>query len=242
MSATSAVTALSESAQSTANGGVWVRATDAGSGGQLSPATLAVKRAVDIMVSLVVLLLALPVLVVTMIAIWVDTPGSPLFEQIRVGRDGEGFRLFKLRTMVSGNNDSDHHAYVTALIRGEAEQQGGMFKMAADPRVTRVGRVLRRFSIDELPQLWNVLRGDMSIVGPRPPLPYEVDLYSDRDWLRLRVKPGVTGLWQVTGRATMSFSEMVDLDIRYWESWSFRLELSILLRTPWVVVTGVGAA
>jgi lipopolysaccharide/colanic/teichoic acid biosynthesis glycosyltransferase len=101
---------------------------------------------------------------------------------------------------------------------------------------------MRRYSIDELPQLWNVLKGDMSLVGPRPPLPFETGFYTARDWQRLRVKPGVTGLWQVTGRCTTSFREMVDLDIRYWESWSFGLELSILLRTPWIVVTGSGAA
>jgi len=210
--------------------------------GPLPTTGVVVKRILDITLSLFVLLLALPFLAAAMIAVWLDTPGSPLFEQTRIGRDGRPFRLFKLRTMITGNSSAAHNAYAAALIRGQAEQHDGVFKLVRDPRITAVGRVLRRYSIDELPQLWNVLKGDMSLVGPRPPLPYEVDLYSAHDWRRLRVKPGVTGLWQVTGRATTSFSEMVELDIHYWESWSFLLELSILVRTPWVVVTGVGAA
>jgi lipopolysaccharide/colanic/teichoic acid biosynthesis glycosyltransferase len=177
-----------------------------------------------------------------MLVIWLETPGSPLFRQTRIGRSGQPFRLYKLRTMVAGNSPAEHHAYVTGLIRGKAAAHAGMFKMVADPRITRVGRVLRRYSVDELPQLWNVLKGDMSLVGPRPPLPYEVDLYTAHDWRRLRVKPGLTGLWQVTGRSTMPFDEMVELDIRYWQTWTLQMELSILLRTPLVVVTGFGAA
>lgn len=205
-------------------------------------ADAAVKRLLDIVLCFVLLVLAVPFMLLAMAATWLETPGSPIYEQIRIGRDGRPFRLFKLRTMIRGNSAHTHQDYVTALIQGRADARAGMFKMADDPRVTKVGRLLRRFSVDELPQLVNVLKGDMSIVGPRPPLPYEVALYSERDRLRLRVRPGLTGLWQVSGRATTSFQQMVDLDIRYWQSWSLRLELSILLRTPRAVVTGVGAA
>jgi lipopolysaccharide/colanic/teichoic acid biosynthesis glycosyltransferase len=201
-----------------------------------------IKRTFDIVASLLLLTLALPLLVAAMIATWLETPGSPIFQQTRIGRHGHPFRIFKLRTMISGNTDEAHRSYVASLIGGHAEQHGGIYKLAGDPRVTRVGRVMRRFSIDEVPQMWNVLRGDMSLVGPRPALPFEVDLYSAYDRRRLRVKPGVTGLWQIAGRTTTSFSEMVDLDIAYQESWTLALELTILVRTPWVVLTGVGAA
>jgi lipopolysaccharide/colanic/teichoic acid biosynthesis glycosyltransferase len=206
------------------------------------PSVLIAKRTLDILVSLAVLLLALPLLLIAMIATWLETPGSPLFLQERVGRDGRSFRIVKLRTMFTGNDDSAHQAYVAAMIRGTADRHDGMYKLVDDPRITRVGRVLRRLSIDELPQAWNVLRGDMSLVGPRPALPREVELYSATARRRLRVKPGITGLWQVSGRSTLTFDEMVALDIRYWESWTPLLELSILVRTPWVVLTGGGAA
>lgn len=202
----------------------------------------AVKRALDIVLSFVLLALTLPLVLFAMAAVWLETPGSPVYQQMRLGRDGRPFRLFKVRTMLQGNSAVAHQVYVTALIGGHAGTHGGMFKLGNDPRVTKVGRLLRRFSIDELPQLLNVLKGDMSIVGPRPALPYEAKLYSERDRLRLRVRPGLTGLWQVSGRATTSFREMVDLDIVYLQSWSLGLELSILLRTPRVVLTGIGAA
>ncbi|HEX3539970.1 MAG TPA: sugar transferase [Acidimicrobiales bacterium] len=202
----------------------------------------ATKRTLDIVLSILLLLGFLPIVALAMAAIWLESPGSPIFHQDRIGRDGRTFRLLKIRTMFSRNSDSSHQAYITALIKGQAQQHAGMFKMAHDPRITRIGRVLRRYSIDELPQLWNVVKGDMSLVGPRPALPYEVELYDARQRQRLRVKPGVTGLWQVMGRATMSFQEMVELDIKYWESWTFPMELWILLRTPWTVARGIGAA
>lgn len=201
-----------------------------------------IKRGLDIVLCLLLLLLTMPFVLLGMLATWLETPGSPIYHQIRIGRDGRPFRLFKIRTMVRGNSPQAHQEYVIALIQAKAAARAGMYKMVDDPRITRVGRILRRFSIDELPQLVNVLKGDMSIVGPRPPLPYEAELYTERDRLRLRVRPGLTGLWQVSGRATTSFQQMVDLDIAYWQSWSLRLELSILLRTPRAVVAGVGAA
>lgn len=208
----------------------------------LGRSALTAKRILDVLVSLAVLLLALPLLLLAMIATWLETPGSPLFLQERVGRDGRRFRIVKLRTMFADNDDSDHQAYVAAMMRGTADRHHGMFKLVDDPRITRVGRVLRRFSIDELPQAWNVLRGDMSLVGPRPALPREVEMYSATASRRLRVKPGITGLWQVSGRSALSFDEMVELDISYGETWTPLLELSILVRTPWVVLTGGGAA
>jgi lipopolysaccharide/colanic/teichoic acid biosynthesis glycosyltransferase len=208
----------------------------------LGPSALAAKRVLDVMVSLALLLLAVPLLLLAMIATCLETPGSPLFLQERVGRDGRSFRIVKLRTMFTDNDDSDHQAYVAAMMQGTADRHSGLFKLVDDPRITRVGRVLRRLSIDEVPQAWNVLMGDMSLVGPRPALPREVEMYSAAARRRLQVKPGLTGLWQVSGRSALSFDEMVELDVSYLESWTPLLELSILARTPWVVLTGGGAA
>ncbi|MDQ4089719.1 MAG: sugar transferase [Actinomycetota bacterium] len=187
------------------------------------------------------LLLVLPVLLVAMAAVRFNSAGPALFKQVRVGANGRRFRLFKLRTMFTGNDDTAHRAYVAGLISGDADRHGGVFKLVGDPRITSIGGFLRRFSIDELPQLWNVLKGDMSIVGPRPPLPREVELYGDRAWARLRVKPGITGLWQVSGRSELSFEEMVALDVQYWQRWSLLLDLKILVRTPAVVLAATGA-
>lgn len=196
----------------------------------------AVKRAIDLAGALLVGLIALPILALAAIAIKLDSKGPVFFIQERMGRDGRRFRLVKLRTMSVDNDDSQHLAYVASMIKGEAEQHDGVFKLTADPRVTRVGRILRKLSIDELPQLWNVVRGDMSLVGPRPPMPTEVALYDARAWERLRVKPGLTGLWQVSGRNRLGFADMVELDLSYWASWSLGRELSILLRTPAAVL------
>ncbi len=138
--------------------------------------------------------------------------------------------------MRAGSNDGEHRAYVAALINGEGEPQDGMYKIVDDHRRTTVGKLLRSFSIDELPQLWNVLRGDMSVIGPRPPLPEEAALYDRATWARMAVKPGLTGLWQVSGRSRLSFEEMVELDIRYWREWSPLLDLRILARTPKAVL------
>ncbi len=202
----------------------------------------AFKRSVDLVLATAALLAVLPVLVLAALAVKVDSHGPVLFAQTRVGARGKRFRIYKLRTMIVDNDDSVHRAYVAALIRGEADRQNGMFKLVRDPRITRVGRVLRRFSLDELPQLWNVVRGDMSLVGPRPPLPAEVELYDDRALQRLSAKPGITGLPQVRGRCELTFSESVELDIEYVRSWSVLLELKILLLTPFVVLSKRGAA
>ena len=144
--------------------------------------------------------------------------------------------------MTVDNNDSEHQEYVAALIEGRADRQGDLFKLVDDPRLTRLGRKLRRLSIDEFPQLWNVLCGDMSLVGPRPDVERAVVLYDAAAWGRLRVKPGMTGLWQVGGRSNLDFHQMVELDTEYWERWSLIEELRILLKTPAVVLSRKGAA
>ena len=200
------------------------------------------KRALDIVIATLALLIVLPALSLAAIAIKLDSRGPVLFTQWRSGVRGRRFRIYKLRTMAVDNDDTLHRAYVAALIRGEAGRQDGMFKLVSDPRVTRVGRVLRRLSIDEVPQLWNVLIGEMSLVGPRPPLPAEVELYDDRALQRLEAKPGITGLPQVRGRCELTFAESVDLDLEYLRSWSVWLELKILLLTPLAVVSKKGAA
>jgi lipopolysaccharide/colanic/teichoic acid biosynthesis glycosyltransferase len=176
------------------------------------------------------------------LAVRTDTRGPVLFAQERVGLGGRTFRILKLRTMVVDNDDSEHAAYVAALITGRAHTREGVYKLVGDSRITRVGRFLRRYSIDELPQLWNVLRGDMSLVGPRPALPREVALYDGHARRRLAVKPGLTGLWQVSGRCELSFVEMVDLDIAYGRDWSLLSDVRILLKTPAAALTGRGAA
>ncbi len=208
----------------------------------LSLASRAFKRMLDLCLAPVLLVLALPVLLLAALAIRMDSPGPALFRQDRLGAGGRRFRLYKLRTMYVDNDDTAHREYVAALIAGAASRQEGMFKLVGDRRVTRVGRFLRRFSIDELPQLWNVIQGDMSLVGPRPPLPSEAALYDAWTWLRLSSKPGITGLWQVSGRCRLSFEEMVRLDIRYVREWSPWLELKIVFKSPLVVLLRRGAA
>jgi lipopolysaccharide/colanic/teichoic acid biosynthesis glycosyltransferase len=201
-----------------------------------------VKRVLDVLGAALGLLLLSPVLLVTMVAIRLDSPGPALLRQLRVGADGRRFTLLKLRTMFVDNNDSHHLAYVTSLIKGAASRNGGMFKLIDDPRITRVGRFLRRFSFDEAPQLWNVLTGSMSLVGPRPALMAEVELYGPDALNRLRVKPGLTGLWQVSGRCELTFDQMIELDTRYWHDWTLRMELRVLWQTPPAVLSGRGAA
>jgi lipopolysaccharide/colanic/teichoic acid biosynthesis glycosyltransferase len=198
----------------------------------------AIKRIFDLVISATALVLLLPLLAAIALAVKLSSPGPVLFRQTRLGEGGRPFDLLKFRTMVAGNRDDAHRAYVAALIKGEAAPQAGVFKLADDPRITPVGRWLRRLSLDELPQLVNVLRGEMSLVGPRPPLPYEVELYDARARRRLSVRPGVTGLWQVSGRNRLTFGEMVELDLQYIARWSPWLDLAIVARTPLALVTG----
>ncbi len=198
-------------------------------GGQL------VKRAVDIVGASLGLLLLSPLLLLIALAIKLDSPGPILVEQVRIGRFGRPFKFYKFRSMYE-KADQD-----LPKLLDQNEADGPIFKMRNDPRRTRVGRWLRRFSLDELPQLFNVLRGEMSLIGPRPPFPHEVERYQEWHRRRLEVPPGITGLWQVSGRSELPFDEMALLDIWYIENWSLGLDLKIALRTIPAIVFGSGA-
>ncbi|MGA2455562.1 MAG: sugar transferase [Solirubrobacteraceae bacterium] len=206
-------------------------------------------RTLDIVGSALMLLLLAPVLAAIAIAIRLDSPGPAIFRQRRVGRGRRPFTVMKFRTMHQGVAHDPHREFVIGLIKGETPQldteseetPGLYFKMIGDKRVTRVGRLLRRSSLDELPQLWNVLRGEMSLVGPRPPIPYEVEHYPPHWFARFNVKPGVTGLWQVSGRSQVTLEEMVRLDVDYASRRSLRLNLWILARTVPAVLGARGA-
>jgi lipopolysaccharide/colanic/teichoic acid biosynthesis glycosyltransferase len=193
------------------------------------------KRAIDVAVAAAGLVLSAPLLALAAAAITIVSPGSPVFAQERVGKDGRRFKLYKLRTMVDGA-----HLQHSALLELN-EVDGPAFKIRNDPRLHPLGRLLRRTSIDELPNLVNVLRGEMSIVGPRPPLPSEVEHYDERAYRRLSVKPGVTCLWQISGRSKLSFDEWMRLDNLYIDSWSPLGDLAIIARTIPAVVRGEGA-
>jgi lipopolysaccharide/colanic/teichoic acid biosynthesis glycosyltransferase len=209
---------------------------------------LRIKQIVDVVGSTSILMLCTPLLLIIALAIKTSSKGPVLFRQQRVGRYGKNFTFLKFRSMRTNNDDSVHKEYATKLIagatEGEVSNRSGesIFKLTNDTRVTRVGKFLRRTSLDELPQLVNVLKGDMSLVGPRPAISYEVAAY--QTWHRrrvLEVKPGITGLWQVTGRSSVKFDEMVRLDLRYATSWSPWLDFKILMRTPRAVIGGAGA-
>jgi lipopolysaccharide/colanic/teichoic acid biosynthesis glycosyltransferase len=208
------------------------------------------KRLMDIVGSAIVLVALAPAFVIIALAIKASSKGPVLFRQRRVGQYGKPFMFLKFRSMYAGNDSSVHREYVTQLIAGEAQRNPsksdgggiGVYKLTNDARITRLGAFLRRSSLDELPQLLNVLRGEMSLVGPRPAIPYEVAAY--QTWHRqrvLEVKPGITGLWQVSGRCRVKFDEMVRLDLRYAKAWSPWLDTKILLRTPLAVLVGDGA-
>jgi lipopolysaccharide/colanic/teichoic acid biosynthesis glycosyltransferase len=199
-------------------------------------------RLLDVVGAALLLVLLSPLLICVAVAIRLDSPGSVLFRQQRVGRNLKPFGVAKFRTMGEGTGVEVHREYVERMI-GEADAAGRpMAKLAGDSRVTRVGAFLRRTSIDELPQLWNVLRGEMSLVGPRPPIGYEVAKYPNAAFRRFAVRPGLTGLWQVSGRSQLSFQRMIELDAEYVDSLSLWLNLSILLRTVPTVIGGRGAA
>lgn len=204
------------------------------------------KRSLDITGSIAGLLLFSPIFAFLPIFIKLTSKGPVFFCQDRIGRNGQKFKLLKFRSMYLDNDDVIHRQYVESLIKGEAsgngKSQGGIYKIQGDPRVTPVGRFIRKYSIDELPQFINVLKGDMSLVGPRPPISYEVAHYCG--WQRNRLigkKPGITGLWQVTGRSSTNFDEMVRLDLRYLKGWSIALDVRILMRTPLAVLKTKGA-
>jgi exopolysaccharide biosynthesis polyprenyl glycosylphosphotransferase len=202
---------------------------------RISAAGRAAKRVLDILGAIVLVVLTAPLMAIAAVALRLDSEGPVLFRQERVGQGETRFILYKFRTM--------HQDAEEQLERLEAynEATGPLFKMRDDPRVTRVGRIIRRISLDEMPQLYNVLRGEMSLVGPRPPLPREVAKYQEWHRRRLAVAPGMTGLWQVSGRSDVTFDEMVLLDLYYIENWSLVLDFKILLRTIPKALFGRGA-
>ncbi|MGH8884946.1 MAG: sugar transferase [Egibacteraceae bacterium] len=200
-----------------------------------SRAALLAKRTIDIALSLFALAVLTPVLTVAVVAAWLSSPGPALFVQERIGRGGKPFKMLKIRSMYAdAERQRDRYEALN-------ESDGPVFKLRKDPRVTPVGRVLRKFSIDELPQLVNVLRGEMSLVGPRPPLPKEVSAYGEIERRRLLVTPGITGVWQVSGRSNIDFANWVEMDLAYIRSWSLWLDLSLLVRTIPAVLSGRGA-
>jgi lipopolysaccharide/colanic/teichoic acid biosynthesis glycosyltransferase len=209
---------------------------------------LFVKRTVDFVGSSVMLILLAPLFLVIALAIKLSSRGPVFYRQQRVGRYGQTFTFLKFRSMFVNNDSNVHKDFVTRLIASKAgetapkETGESVYKLTNDKRITAVGKVLRRTSLDELPQFINVLKGEMSLVGPRPPIPYELAAY--QTWHRhrlLAVKPGITGLWQVMGRSSVRFDEMVRLDLRYASTWTPWLDLKILLRTPGAVIRGTGA-
>jgi exopolysaccharide biosynthesis polyprenyl glycosylphosphotransferase len=209
---------------------------------------LFIKRAFDLTIAGVVLTIFAPLFLFIALLIKIFSPGPVLFKQVRAGQHGREFTMCKFRTMRLETDDSIHREYATNFIQGrkldfadEKREKEQVFKMTTDPRITPVGHVLRRTSLDELPQILNVLRGEMSIVGPRPPIFYELNHYKEWHKKRLRAKPGLTGLWQVSGRSSVPFDEMVLLDLYYIDHWSLKTDLEILFRTIPVVLFGEGA-
>lgn len=196
------------------------------------------KRSMDVVGSAIGLLVTGPVMLGIAAAIRIESPGPVLFRQQRVGLGGAPFVLYKFRTMHATADEDAHKRYVRRLIGGGEESEATWVPLELDPRVTGIGWFLRRSHLDELPQLLNVLRGEMSLVGPRPPIPYEVDLYEPWHLARLSVTPGLTGLWQVRGWGRLSFDEGVALDLEYIRSRSLLADLGITIRTLWQILIG----
>jgi lipopolysaccharide/colanic/teichoic acid biosynthesis glycosyltransferase len=209
---------------------------------------LIIKRIIDFIGAAIGLFVLSPIIFLTALAIKITSPGPVLFRQERLGYMGNKFMFLKFRSMYQDCADSIHKEYMTKFINKNIEKQSDtsgnclLYKMTDDPRITPLGRILRKTSLDELPQLYNVLCGEMSLVGPRPPIDYEVDRYCSWHKRRiLEVKPGITGLWQVEGRSILTFDEAVRLDIQYAENWNLLLDLKIILKTFKVVFSGKGA-
>jgi lipopolysaccharide/colanic/teichoic acid biosynthesis glycosyltransferase len=229
-----------------------VKAVPEHAGASAPPAILATERsrlsevamrALDLLGAAGLLIVLSPLLLLVAVLVHLDSSGPVIFRQRRLGRNLEPFSVAKFRTMRAGAAADAHRHHVEQMIGEDAGdgQPLPMAKLEQDPRVTRVGAFLRRSSLDELPQLWNVLAGDMSLVGPRPPIQYEVDRYPARAFRRFAVRPGVTGLWQVRGRSLLTFNQMIDLDVSYVERRSLLLNLKILLLTLPTVIHGKGA-
>ncbi len=197
------------------------------------------KQILDRTVSFLGLIVLLPFFVLIGVAIRIDSPGSVLYRQQRIGKDGRPFYLYKFRSMRTGNDDSNYMQYLRELIESERDGHSHGLpyrKMGEDARVTRVGKFLRRYYIDELPQLINIARGEMSLVGPRPHVQFEVDNYTPEQARRLSVRPGLTGLWQATGKAECTFNELIQLDLEYIDHWSLWLDIQLIFRTLWTAL------
>lgn len=201
------------------------------------------KRVLDVIFTLLILLPLCMVIVLVAIAIRLETEGPVFFRQRRVGQNGVEFNIYKFRSMYHNSDDSLHRQVITKYLANQAlnsDIETPRYKLSNDPRVTKVGRLIRKTSIDELPQFFNVLRGEMSLVGPRPPVPYEVELYSPREHLRLCGKPGLTGTWQVYGRSRVSFESMVEMDIQYLRQQSLLQDIKLIFLTIPVMIFGRG--
>jgi lipopolysaccharide/colanic/teichoic acid biosynthesis glycosyltransferase len=213
---------------------------------EFSPRYLRAKRILDVIFTLLMLPLLGVVIAIIALLIWLDSDGPVFFRQKRVGQNGVVFEMLKFRSMYINTDDSTHRQAIEQYMHGKslngAAENDMMFKLCDDPRVTRVGRVIRKMSLDELPQFFNVLQGTMTLVGPRPPLPYEVELYSARHMLRLCGKPGLTGPWQVYGRSRVPFGDMVEMDIAYLQQQSIWLDLKLIFLTIPVMMLGRGGA
>jgi len=194
-----------------------------------------IKRVLDVCVSVIMLIILSPIFLITILAIKIDDPGPAFYKQTRVGKWGRLFTIYKFRSMVMGADKMKDQ------LLDQNESGGVIFKMKHDPRITKVGRIVRKLSIDELPQLWNVLKGDMSLVGPRPPVPREVVEYEYADRRRLDAIPGITCIWQVSGRSEIDFKGQVRLDVQYIENQSFWGDIKLLFKTIPAVLLGKGA-
>jgi lipopolysaccharide/colanic/teichoic acid biosynthesis glycosyltransferase len=210
---------------------------------EFKPAYLYAKRLLDFVFTLLILLPLGVVITIVAVVIRLDSKGPIFFRQKRIGQHGVEFEIYKFRSMYDKTDDSVHRQAIEQYMANKAlnnDSAAIQYKQVDDPRVTRVGRFLRKTSIDELPQFFNVLRGEMTLVGPRPPLPYEVEMYSQRDWLRLSGKPGLTGTWQIYGRSRVPFADMVEMDIAYLQKQSLWQDLKLIALTVPVMILGRG--
>jgi lipopolysaccharide/colanic/teichoic acid biosynthesis glycosyltransferase len=210
----------------------------------IHPNYLRAKRALDILFTLLIFIPLCIVIAIVAVCIRLDSKGSIFYRQKRIGQNGVEFEMLKFRSMYENCDDTLHRLAIQKYMEGQklAEDVTTSYKQVDDPRITRVGRFIRKMSIDELPQFFNVLQGDMTLVGPRPPLPYEVEKYDSYDWLRLSGKPGLTGPWQVYGRSQVTFQSMVKMDIDYLQRQSLREDLKLIALTVPVMITGRGGA
>jgi lipopolysaccharide/colanic/teichoic acid biosynthesis glycosyltransferase len=193
------------------------------------------KRAMDVVIGALLLVLLSPLMVITALAVMMTSWGPPLLPQVRIGKDGRLFKMYKFRSMRQGAHEARGELW------GLNEANGPIFKLRSDPRITAVGRVIRKLSLDEVPQLVNVVRGEMSLVGPRPPLPEEVATYTPYQFQRLQARPGITCIWQVSGRSEIDFDTWVEMDLQYIRDWTLRKDLVLLVRTIPAVLSGRGA-